>query len=318
MRPVVFMLLALSLITHATFLNHHEHRAGHLHASHRGQLAKRLNSSLTTRTVEKRCKVRATPARVKPTPSASKPSSSETSSASKAKPTKSTNSAVSSSASGLLKVSSDCGPSGATKAITATSGPNGDIDFFNCGIQGSGWNPPHVRVDQLIAPDFDAALADDSTPFKQCRPYLSLFKKYANEHGFSPMILASFAMQESSCNPDTVGGGGEQGLMQITQDKCGGAPDGNCKDPDFNIKTAAKYFADSLAGNDGNVIITVGEYNGWKRGMTYADATAARHTSCCRCQNNLDYLVQFFNGWMQNKNAYQLNIGTFFNLNVCH
>lgn len=37
-------------------------------------------------------------------------------------------------------------------------------------------------------------------------------------------------MQESSCNPGTVGGAGEQGLMQITKDKCGGAPGGNCKD----------------------------------------------------------------------------------------
>lgn len=46
-----------------------------------------------------------------------------------------------------------------------------------------------------------------------------------------PIMLASFAMQESSCNPATVGGAGEQGLMQITKDKCGSAPGGNCKDP---------------------------------------------------------------------------------------
>ncbi len=45
-----------------------------------------------------------------------------------------------------------------------------------------------------------------------------------------PIIIASIAMQESSCNPHTVGGGGEQGLMQITKDKCGGAPGGNCQD----------------------------------------------------------------------------------------
>lgn len=44
-------------------------------------------------------------------------------------------------------------------------------------------------------------------------------------------MLASFAMQESSCVPSAVGGAGEQGLMQITVDKCGGAPDGNCQDP---------------------------------------------------------------------------------------
>jgi len=37
-------------------------------------------------------------------------------------------------------------------------------------------------------------------------------------------------MQESSCNSQAVGGAGEQGLMQITPDKCKGAPNGNCKD----------------------------------------------------------------------------------------
>ena len=44
-------------------------------------------------------------------------------------------------------------------------------------------------------------------------------------------MLAAFAMQESSCNPNTVGGAGEQGLMQLTKDKCGDAPNGDCKDP---------------------------------------------------------------------------------------
>lgn len=46
-----------------------------------------------------------------------------------------------------------------------------------------------------------------------------------------PIMIASFALQESSCNPNTVGGAGEQGLMQLTKDKCGDAPGGNCKDP---------------------------------------------------------------------------------------
>jgi membrane-bound lytic murein transglycosylase MltF len=42
-------------------------------------------------------------------------------------------------------------------------------------------------------------------------------------------MLASFAMQESNCNPTIVGGAGEQGLMQITREKCKGAPNGDCK-----------------------------------------------------------------------------------------
>lgn len=38
-------------------------------------------------------------------------------------------------------------------------------------------------------------------------------------------------MQESTCNPGAVGEGGEQGLMQISKDKCVNAPGGNCQDP---------------------------------------------------------------------------------------
>lgn len=101
-------------------------------------------------------------------------------------------------------------------------------------------------------------------------------------------MLASFAMQESSCNPNTVGGAGEQGLMQLTKDKCGAAPGGNCKDPvrtavdflsalpwhsyniqDYNIKTGAKFFSDTLNGNNGDLLKSIGQYNGWFEKMTY-------------------------------------------------
>jgi hypothetical protein len=94
-------------------------------------------------------------------------------------------------------------------------------------------------------------------------------------------------MQESSCNPSAVGGAGEQGLMQITREKCKGAPNGNCKDivsylihdfelthrvychQDFNIRAGAEFFVATLASNGGDVFSTIGEYNGWKPGMTY-------------------------------------------------
>jgi len=95
-------------------------------------------------------------------------------------------------------------------------------------------------------------------------------------------------MQESSCTPNAVGGAGEQGLMQITPEKCKNAPNHNCQDivsifcarvceqscslfivlQDYNIGTAAKYFADLLDQNCGDVIATIGGYNGWKLGMT--------------------------------------------------
>ena len=35
---------------------------------------------------------------------------------------------------------------------------------------------------------------------------------------------------------------------------------------------------------------------------------AARYTKCCRCMNNLDYPMQYFNGWLLGKNPYRLKL----------
>ncbi|KAL5485375.1 hypothetical protein ACEPAI_8017 [Sanghuangporus weigelae] len=216
---------------------------------------------------------------------------------------------------GLINVQSNCGDIGATREITATSGPNGNIDWLNCGLTGNGWNPPYISIDNLVTADLNT-----DGPFAACSDFIGLFYQYGQQFNIPPIMLAAFAMQESSCRPDTVGGAGEQGLMQLTRDKCGGAPGGNCKDPDFNIRTGAKYIADTLSANNGDVLLTIGQYNGWTRGLTYDRATAAANTNCCRCQNNCDYLHQFVNGWLQNIDAYTFNppLGKFFNLNVCH
>ena len=45
-----------------------------------------------------------------------------------------------------------------------------------------------------------------------------------------PILLATIALQKSSCNPASVGSNSEQGLMQLTSDKCSNAPSGNCQD----------------------------------------------------------------------------------------
>lgn len=90
-----------------------------------------------------------------------------------------------------------------------------------------------------------------------------------------PILLASFALQESSCNPNTIGGAGEQGLMQITKEKCAGAPGGNCLDPWFNIMTGAQYFANTLKANHGDLLKSIGSYNGWFKGMTYVSASTS-------------------------------------------
>ncbi|KAF9818297.1 hypothetical protein IEO21_02925 [Rhodonia placenta] len=171
--------------------------------------------------------------------------------------------------SNVIDVQSACGPTGATPTVTPTSGPNGNIDWLNCGVGDGGWRPPFVTANDIIAKDLDAALLEPGSPFTACSAYVATFKKYATKYGVPPILVASIAMQESTCNANTVGGAGEQGLMQLTQDKCGSAPNGNCRDVDYNIKTGTKYFSTVLKNNNGNILLTLGNYNGWPAGMTY-------------------------------------------------
>ena len=58
------------------------------------------------------------------------------------------------------------------------------------------------------------------------------------------MLVASIAMQESTCNPKVQGGGGEQGMMQITKDKCKGAPGGDCKDVVCTLSNSLCRYVD--------------------------------------------------------------------------
>ncbi|KAI0358417.1 lysozyme-like protein [Trametes cingulata] len=225
------------------------------------------------------------------------------------------------SAKSLIAINdSSCGWPGATKEITPTHGPNGSLDWLNCGVEDGGWNPPYVQVSDIVAVDLAEAVKDPHSPFKACSKYIDTFTRYANEHGIPPILIASIAMQESSCNPETVGGAGEQGLMQITKDKCGGAPGNNCRDPDFNIRTGTAYFAQTLKDNGGSLLLTIGGYNGWPKGMTIGSATEAAHKGCCPCQNNIDYLMQMLNGWVLNKDPYTSSprIGKYFNLEKCY
>ena len=117
MRPSIFVLLALSLFTHASLINH-EQRGTHLRAGHH-KLSSRINSSLTQ--PQKRCKgSRSKPYKV--TSAAPEPTSpkEEVKPSSTAKSSSSSNSgssnsgSTSSSASGVLHASSNCGASGAT------------------------------------------------------------------------------------------------------------------------------------------------------------------------------------------------------------
>lgn len=146
------------------------------------------------------------------------------------------------------------------------------------------------------------------------------FDKYAQEYDLPAILIASIAMQESTCNKDgewqsltedshlphanlvlmltpsiTASGdnGGAHGLMQITSDKCTSGI--SCSDPDYNVKTGAKYLKDQLDTYNGNVLLAMGAYNGWYKGLTVAKATAIKD-SCCECQNNINYHMQMLNG----------------------
>ncbi|KAH9945736.1 lysozyme-like protein [Amylocystis lapponica] len=221
---------------------------------------------------------------------------------------------------GVIDVQSSCGPTGATPGTTPISGPNGAIEWLNCGVDDGGWRPPYVTVADIVTQNLTIAIQEAGSPFKACRAFLPLFEQYAEQYGVPSILVAAIAMQESSCNPATVGGAGEQGLMQLTWDKCGDAPGGNCRDPDFNVRTGVEYFSTTLKNNGGSLLLTIGNYNGWPAGMTYVrTATAAAQTPCCRCQNNLDYLQQTLNGWLQNVNPYMSSprIGKYFNLDQC-
>ena len=118
--------------------------------------------------------------------------------------------------------------------LTATTGPNGSEGWFNCGIEGGGWTPPPFTVDEVVTKDLAAAVAEKNSPFTNCAPYIDDFYAAQGKYGSKSIqakstccnpnnfvvpaiFFASIAMQESSCNPNEVGGAGEQGLMQITK-----------------------------------------------------------------------------------------------------
>ena len=106
------------------------------------------------------------------------------------------------------------------------------------------------QTTDIIVKDLDTAAKMPNSPFTRCQPYFSYFKKYGDMYNGAfcahphfgcfvylkrylvcavpPIVMASFANQESGCDPQNHGGAGEIGMMQITPDKCGGAPNGDC------------------------------------------------------------------------------------------
>ena len=74
----------------------------------------------------------------------------------------------------------------------------------------------------------------NGSPYTACNDYIEIFEAAGGEFGSKhitlalrpsscltfgqvpPLFIAAFALQESSCNPSTMGQGGEAGMMQIS------------------------------------------------------------------------------------------------------
>jgi hypothetical protein len=209
----------------------------------------------------------------------------------------------------IVATGGQCGDPRGTENPTATGGPNGDENWLNCGVDGDGWVPPPVTFNNLIYKDLAAVLQKPGNPFAACNDYLSIFQDMERETTVPAIFLASIALQESGCRADVTGGATEIGLMQITPEKC--PSDGsNCYDPATNIRIGAQYFKTVLDLNNGNVAAAMGNYNGWYHGLTVA---LANNYAVCAQHNNLDYLQNVFNGYLQGVDPSSLNMGIYHN-----
>lgn len=195
------------------------------------------------------------------------------------------------------------------------SHPNGSPGFLSCGISSSNpnsaWSPAHVPMSSLKMISSTAAAA--TSVFAPCAAHKWAFDQASDQTGLPAVLLMSFALQESTCNPGETGPNGEIGMMQITPDKC---RQSNCYETGYNVLTGAKYFKGVLDGQcGGNALCAIGQYNGWSPGLTYARATNKQWG--CYAQNNLDYLNQLLNGFTQGKNGQDSSFKQFNNLAVC-
>jgi hypothetical protein len=195
----------------------------------------------------------------------------------------------------IQATSPQCGSPNANPAPQPTSGPNGDENWLNCGVDNAGWVPPPVTLDNLIYRNLSDVLQENGNPFSACAPYLSMFEDMEAQTGVPTIFLASISLQESGCDPTVTGGAGEIGMMQITSEKC--PQNGDCYDPETNISIGSQYFKTVITDQcNGNVACAMGAYNGWVPGLTVA---AANDFSTCAQHNNLDYLQFVFNWYLQ-------------------
>jgi hypothetical protein len=205
-----------------------------------------------------------------------------------------------------------CGSPNGVADPAPTSGPNGDQNWLNCGVDSDqGWQPPPVTLQNMVYKDLATVLEQDGNVFSACKDYLHIFETMSSETGIPTILLASIALQESGCRPDVTGGAGEIGMMQITGEKCPqGYPDASCYDAETNIRIGAEYMKKMIDQSNGNVVQAMGYYNGWRQGMTVFDAN---NYAICAQHNNLDYIQNVFNGYIQGVDPSSINMGIYHN-----
>ncbi|KAG8756316.1 hypothetical protein FRC14_003178 [Serendipita sp. 396] len=196
---------------------------------------------------------------------------------------------------------------------TQDAGPNGNIEFLNCGVRGGGWNPPRITLDNVICKPFSEVVNMPGNPFGGCSAYSQIFIDAGRDTGIPSTLLAAIAMQESSCQPWVTGRAGEVGMMQVTGEKCpNGYAGPECYEPYTNVYIGARYLKGEIDRAGGNLLLAMGFYNGWYVGLTI---DAANNKPSCGQRNNLDYLQFVFNGYCQGVDPSSVGMGTF--RNVC-
>jgi len=154
-----------------------------------------------------------------------------------------------------------------------------------------------IKLDQLVFVPLADALKMKNNQFASCSSLLSIFQEVAQSTGVPDILLASIAMQESSCNPKAYSAG-STGLFQLSSDLC--KPYSDCYDSKSNTEGGANYINSLLKQFNGNIAEVMGNYNGWYKGIKPSDV----QDMPCAERQNWNYLQNIFNGFMQGVDGY--------------
>ena len=93
--------------------------------------------------------------------------------------------------------------------VSKCTNSNGDESWFNCGIEGNGWTPPQMTVNDVVTKDLSDAVNEPNSPFQNCAPFLQYFEQFGGEYGsesgpvftFLAQLLTLFKSHPSSWPP---------------------------------------------------------------------------------------------------------------------